>query len=150
MRVNAAERNSASRRGIWRSTFTLAALALALVVPSTASATAPTVMTKSAQDVTSSSALLRGTVNPNDRPTRWWFEYATAAEWSPGTYPHATEQRDLAFGFSAVQIPTLLVTSGVSWRLEGLSSSTTYHFRVAASNADGTSFGDDATFTTTS
>ena len=36
----------------------------------------------------------------------------------------------------------------VSASLEGLSASTTYHFRIVATNAGGTSFGSDATFTT--
>lgn len=127
----------------------LAAVAIALVLPASAIATAPEATTRPAQNVTATSALLRGLVQPNDKPTSWHFEYATKAEFeATGGYPHATEERLLATGVGSAQVPILFVESGVSYQLTGLNSHTTYHFRLVATNSDGTAFGQDLTFKT--
>jgi hypothetical protein len=84
--------------------------------------------------VTSSSAVVRGTVNPNDRDTRYRFEYGTTV-----AYGAQTPSASAGDGESA---------QPVSVTLTGLVPSTTYHFRLVASNDKGTTWGPDHTFTT--
>lgn len=97
----------------------------------------PTVTTFAATSVTSTSATLNGSVNPNGSDTSAWFEWGTS---------HILD------GY--VQTPTQTVGSGSSpaWinaALSGLSTGTTvYYFRVAASNGVGTSRGPILSFTT--
>ncbi len=93
----------------------------------------PTVNTGSATSVTSSSATLNGTVNPNGASTTYYFEYGTS-------YGSTTTETDAGSGTEEVS---------VSADLTGLSEGTTYHFRLVATNSAGTNYGDDTTFTTT-
>jgi hypothetical protein len=75
---------------------------------------------------------LTGRVNPNARATTWHFEYgATTA------YGKRTPDKSLAPGLSPV---------GVSAKLAGLRAGHKIHYRLVASNADGTAHGADATF----
>jgi putative hemolysin len=96
--------------------------------------TAPTVATTDATDVTSSTATLNGTVNPNGGSTSYHFEYGTSTNYGTNT-PTASA----GSGTSAVS-----VSAGIT----GLTAETLYHFRIVASNSGGTSYGDDLTFTT--
>jgi hypothetical protein len=92
--------------------------------------TAPAVTTAAATSVTETSATLNGTVDPNGSPTTYHFEYGTTA----------------AYGS---QSPDAHASAGAVWAdLTGLSAATTYHYRLVASNAAGTSVGSDQTFTT--
>jgi len=97
----------------------------------------PAVTTEPASSVAQTSATLNATVKPEDEPvSECELEYGT------------TE----AYGSSAPCTPS--PGSGteavpVSAKVTGLSSSTTYHFRVAATNPTGTSDGADHTFETT-
>jgi phosphodiesterase/alkaline phosphatase D-like protein len=95
---------------------------------------APAATTSSAVAVSSSSATLRGTVDPNAEDTSWRFEYGTSS-----SYGSATQSNRSAGGTKNVS-----VTAAVA----GLAAGTTYHFRVVATNASGTSGGGDRTFTT--
>ncbi len=102
-----------------------------------ASPNSPTVVTGSASAVGSGSATLNATVNPNGGTvTECKLEYGTT----------------VAYGQSATCTPS--PGSGtspvaVSAALTGLTANTTYHFRISATNAGGTSKGSDQTFTTT-
>ena len=98
-------------------------------------ATAPTVTTRTASSVRDSTATLSGTVNPNGQTTTAYLEYGTSA-----SYGTKTAAKNVGSGRS---------TSTVSMPVSGLAAGTTYHFRIAASNATGTSAGSDQTFTTT-
>jgi hypothetical protein len=111
-------------------------LVVALAGPATASASLPAAATNAAQDVTSSSATLRGTVNPNNEATTWYFEYGTTK-----AYGSRTDNQGPT-GATKGNIP---VTAPVS----GLASATTYHFRLVAGNGSGTKLGGDKTFKTT-
>jgi DNA-binding beta-propeller fold protein YncE/subtilisin family serine protease len=96
----------------------------------------PTVAAKSTISITDKEATLNGTVNPNDYETTYRFEYGTTT----------------AYGTS-VPIPDKAVGSGVedvavSQAIGGLEPSTTYHYRVVATNEEGTTKGTDATFAT--
>jgi hypothetical protein len=99
-------------------------------------ASAPTVTTGSASSVTQNSATLNGTVNPNGQATSYHFEYGTTTG-----YGTPTSAQNAGSGTSNVS---------VSANISGLSPGTPYHFRLVATNASGTTQGQDQTFTTTS
>ena len=94
----------------------------------------PTVATGPATNVTSTSAQLNGTVNPNGSSTTYRFEYGTTTSYGTMTDPQLAG--------SAV------APSAVNAALTGLTPNTTYHFRITASNAGGSVQGADQTFTT--
>jgi hypothetical protein len=90
--------------------------------------------TLAATNVTATSATLKGHVFPDSSVTTYYyFQYGTTT----------------AYG---TQTPTEGPVNGtdkdVSTDITGLAPSTAYHYRVAATNSDGTTFGDDVTFTT--
>lgn len=120
--------------------FTLFLLALATVLTSTgvgaaaARAAAPVVITRPATAVGPTSAVLQGVVNPKDKSTAYAFEYGTTT-----AYGALSPAGSAGKGKSDVP---------VSYALSGLLPSTTYHFRVVASNDSGTSRGADVAFTT--
>ena len=87
-----------------------------------------------ATDVAATSATLHGTVTPTLRATSVHFEYGTTM-----TYDASTPTVTAAQGADATP-----VVAGLS----GLAPSTTYHYRVVATSAEGTAAGDDQTFTT--
>jgi hypothetical protein len=84
--------------------------------------------------VETTSATLKGSVNPHGSETTYIFQYGESA----------------AYQFQTTATPVGAVTEEVkvSQAITGLLSYTTYHFRVVATNAFGTSYGQDATFTT--
>jgi tripartite motif-containing protein 71 len=96
----------------------------------------PSATTEAAIEVSDKGATLNATVNPNGLETTYRFEYGTTT----------------AYGTS-IPVPDEAIGSGtsgvkVSKSISGLQPSTTYHYRVAATNAEGTTYGKDATFTT--
>ena len=104
--------------------------------PAPASAAAPpTATTGSSSKLAQSSATVSGTVNPNGTDTSYHFEYGTTA-----SYGSSTPSTDAGAGTADVP---------VSADLTGLTSSTTYHFRLVAVSSAGTTNGADQTFTTT-
>jgi hypothetical protein len=96
----------------------------------------PTVVTGAANGVGPSTATLTGSVNPNLKASTYHFEYGTTT-----AYGTSTPDGSAGAGNSPVS---------VSAQVGGLSPNTTYHFRLVASNDDGTSVGGDGTFTTLS
>ena len=96
----------------------------------------PSVATGSASDISFTSARLNGTVNPMGTETTVVFEYGTDT-----AYGLTTSETNAGSGNDYV---------AVSSAISGLSSNTTYHFRVKATNNAGTSYGDDKSFTTLS
>jgi len=103
-----------------------------------AAATAPSVTTRNAQDVGTSTAKLRGTVDPNGAETMYWFEYSTDS--LLGSLLLKTTPRTSAGSGNA----NVSVENDVS----ALDSNTTYHFRLVAQNSAGTVRGDRETFKT--
>lgn len=101
----------------------------------TSSTTPPSVTTKAATNVASFSATLHGTVNPNGSTTMVYFQYGTTTNYQFKT---------------AAQSKTGSTTLNVNANISSLSASTTYHFRIVATNNGGTTFGGDMTFTTLS
>ena len=92
--------------------------------------------TGAATSVASGSATLNGTVNPSLESTTYYFEYGKTTD-----YGLPTTSTEAGSGMDDVS-----VTAEIS----GLSSSTTYHFRLVSANSAGTTNGDDNTFTTSS
>ena len=97
---------------------------------------APTAITGPVSAVGPTSATASGTVNPNGQSTSWYFEYGTST-----SYGKKTSSKSAGSGSANVQV------SGV---LTGLSPSTTYHYRLVATNGGGTTRGGDGIFTTPS
>lgn len=98
--------------------------------------TAPAVTTNAASGVTSSGATLNGTVNPEGDATTYQFEYGTSTSYG-STAP--ASPGSAGSGTTAVN---------ESAAVSGLSPSTTYHYRLDATNSTGTTDGGDQTFTT--
>jgi hypothetical protein len=82
-----------------------------------------------------SSARLKGTVNPRGLITSVRFQYGTTTN-----YGLITASQN----FSGT------TTQNVSANVSGLAASTTYHFRIVATNIRGTTYGSDRIFTTRS
>jgi phosphodiesterase/alkaline phosphatase D-like protein len=96
---------------------------------------APVVTTNPATNVASFSATLNGSVDPHGLTTSVHFQYGTTTSYGSNTASRS-------FGGSTYQ--------NVIANISGLSASTTYHFRIVASNSSGTRYGSDRTFTTLS
>jgi uncharacterized repeat protein (TIGR01451 family) len=98
---------------------------------SAASQAPPTVETGPAFDITANSASLTSLVNPNGANTTVYFNYGlTSGYGSSSVSSNGT-------GYGTYSFP-----------ITGLVPSTSYHFQVVAYNSGGTSYGADATFTT--
>lgn len=89
--------------------------------------------TNAATNVTDTSATLGGSVNPNGSSTTVYFEYGTSTAYGSQT---------------ANQVFTGNTSQAVTANVTGLATGTTYHYRLVAKNAGGTSVGSDVTFTT--
>jgi hypothetical protein len=94
----------------------------------------PTVVIDAATGITRTAATLHGRVNPNARPTTYRFVYGKTT-----SYGNSTTARKLKAGTKTVAIAA---------SLRGLTRATTYHYRLIATNADGTARGGDRTFRT--
>ena len=94
----------------------------------------PSVATTAAGSVTTSGATISGDVTPNRVATTYRVEYGTTTSYGSQTTAVAAGS-----GSSAV---------AVSVPLSGLSPATTYHARLVATSAGGTTNGPDLTFTT--
>ncbi len=97
--------------------------------------TKPSATTDPASGVGQTAATLNGTVNPQGKQTSYHFEYGTTTG-----YGSSTATQSAGTGTAA---------QGVSAGVSGLQAGTTYHFRVVATSAAGTTFGADRSFTTT-
>src|SRR5258708_18725394 len=118
--------------------FAAAALATAMVVLSgagtAAAASGPIVSVGVASGVSTNSATISGTVNPNGQAATWWIEYGTGT-----SYGSTTTSKSAGSGTTDVD---------VSSTLSGLTPGTTYHFRIVAMSSAGTTQGADATLLT--
>jgi YVTN family beta-propeller protein len=96
----------------------------------------PIVVTGSASGVGQSSATVSGSVNPNGQATTYHFDYGTTT-----AYGEQAPAPDASAGSGSSAQPR-------SANLTGLSSNTTYHFRIVAMNSVGTGEGLDQTLKT--
>ena len=96
---------------------------------------APTALTQAPTDLTPLAAKLNGTIDSNVlNPTTYWFEYGT-------TTAYGSRTADAAAPFPVGQ-------QAVSADIGGIRPSVTYHVRLVARNAIGTTNGADQTFQT--
>jgi DNA-binding beta-propeller fold protein YncE len=101
----------------------------------------PDITSEPASNLQPTSAALSGTVNPDGlQITSCGFEYGTVSSAAYGE-SEACEQPPTSIGSGPNPVP---VNADVS----GLQADTTYHFRLAASNAEGTRRGPEVIFTT--
>jgi CSLREA domain-containing protein len=94
----------------------------------------PDATTGDATAISGTGATLGGEVNPNGRATSHHFEFGTTT-----AYGSTTPSQDAGAGVGAV---------AVNAAVGGLTSETTYHYRLVAANANGAAVGADRTFTT--
>lgn len=97
-------------------------------------ASLPMPSTTAATNITTTSAMLNGAVNPGGVAAAAWFEYGLTS-----AYGSSISAGSLSAGYTSVP---------VSAALTGLVSGATYHFRLDASNAFGTGYGGDLIFIT--
>lgn len=95
----------------------------------------PVVTTGAASGLTTTTASLAGTVQPNLRNTVYRFEYGPTTAYGTATADQSVSGADPV---------------SVSAALTGLSPATTYYYRLVGSNGDGPANGAEQTFTTAS
>jgi hypothetical protein len=93
----------------------------------------PVVITNPATNVASSSATLNGSVDPHGLTTTVHFQYGTTTSYG---------------SITANQGKTGNTYQNVAANISGLTTHTTYHFRIVATNNGGTRLGSDRIFTT--
>lgn len=101
----------------------------------------PTVVTLNASSVTAGSAALNAMMNPQGAATTYYFQYGATTNYG---LVSATNELSAGMGGSA----SLTVSGPVAASVTGLDSGTPYHYCIVAGNSGGTSYGQDATFTT--
>ena len=94
---------------------------------------APVVITNPATSVTASSATLNGSLDPHGLTTTVSFQWGMTT-----SYGHTT----------AMQSQTGNTYRNITANISGLTTHTTYHFRIVATNSGGTRYGSDRTLTT--
>jgi len=97
--------------------------------------TGPSVTTIAATNVTTISATLNGSINPQGDATTYYFKYGT----NPASLSDSTD---------AVSAGSGTTTVDVSEDITDLTSNETYYFRIVAENASGTTIGSDLNFLT--
>lgn len=112
----------------------LLGFALIAVAPATAAARAPVVTTGGVANVTSNSALLHGSVNPEGKETVYYFQIGTTKAYGAST--------------AAVNVGSGSTSVAVAQAAGNLAGFTTYHYRIVAVSSGGTSVGSDRSFTT--
>jgi hypothetical protein len=93
----------------------------------------PVVTTNSATNITATSATLNGSLNPHGLTTTVHFQYGTTTSYGRNT---------------PTQTQTGNTYRNINANISGLIAGTTYHFRIVATNANGTRFGADRIFAT--
>ena len=100
----------------------------------------PFATTDPATEITASSAILNATVDGGNMVTTVWFEWGLT-----NAYGHQTARIELPNGLRVEETDKELPCGSL---IDGLLPGLTYHFRVRAENSEGTSNGDDETFST--
>jgi hypothetical protein len=103
----------------------------------TTTAAAPSITEMKAREITQTSALLTGQLNPSNQETSYRFQWGKAAA---AGFEHETSEATLSAAGKAVEVTA---------PLSGLEEGTAYKFRIVASNPSGTTNGTpDQEFTT--
>ena len=98
--------------------------------------TVPNVSVGPATEVTTASATVSGTINPDGLAATWQFEWGTDTD-----YGNVAPAAPVEVGDGTADVP-------VTAELSGLAPGTTYHYRLKGTSAEGSNFSQDATFTT--
>jgi phosphodiesterase/alkaline phosphatase D-like protein len=94
--------------------------------------------TEAATEVDRTSATLNGSLDPDGLETHYYFQWGTSRRYGQSSVaPPGTLTETSSAGQLHLSLPTT-----------GLAPQRTYHFRIVATNARGTTFGNDLTFTT--
>jgi hypothetical protein len=115
----------------------VATLAILGIAASSAAAAVPALGPVSVTNIQGVSALLVGGVNPEGLATTYYFEYGTDPGFSGAARTSGTPAGS---GLSPQEVRA---------SISGLTPSTTYHYRLVATNASGTTTGPSSSFTTT-
>lgn len=109
----------------------------------TTAAAIPTLTTEGSSEVTSTSARLEGSVNPNGGAVaECWFEYGTSTAYESSKAYESTVRCSSSPGTGVTPVAVSAIAGG-------LTAGTTYHYRIAASNAaEATETGADETLKT--
>ena len=91
----------------------------------------PTVTTLAASSISSNSATLNLSVNPNGASTTVYFEYGPTK----------------SYGSTTFSLTGITSSGNYGITVSSLTPNTTYHFQAVAYNSGGTSYGGDLTFT---
>jgi hypothetical protein len=108
---------------------------------------------ESVSNVTENGATLEAQVNPHGEETyltTWVFEYGTSTAYGQSIPTPPGLFNSEACKFLEIIPCGINTPQPVSESLTGLEPGTTYHYRIAATNSWGTSYGEDRTFTTLS
>jgi hypothetical protein len=100
----------------------------------TSAAMPPTVATGAASEVSATGAMLSGVVGPRGLPTSYAFEIGTSTSYDGAKL----------FGNAGSSTGEVTVSVALQYLVPGV----TYHYRLVATSFDGTSYGQDGTFTT--
>jgi hypothetical protein len=114
--------------------FVCACVLVALAAPAALAAGEPVATTDNATAITTTSATLNGTVNAEGQATTYYFEYGTTS-----SYGSQTAMTAAGAGTADLKVVA---------HLTALASNTTYHYRLVATNATGTTLGSDVSFKT--
>jgi hypothetical protein len=109
----------------------------------------PTAVTRPATGVHDKSATLNGIAGPtiaNGDVTSYFFKYGRTRGYGHSTRPGHVGS--CPSGKSGVAFCSSPATKSVSYKVRGLVPCTNYHFRIFASNRDGTAAGSDRQFRT--
>jgi hypothetical protein len=98
--------------------------------------TEPDAITAAPTNITSTSVTINGSINPDGVPATYQFQYGTSLNYGSVTpsVPLSAGSDHTIHDFAA--------------NLEKLAPESTYHYRIIATNANGTSYGTDETFET--
>ncbi|MHB1163392.1 MAG: fibronectin type III domain-containing protein [Minisyncoccota bacterium] len=94
----------------------------------------PVVTTAGFASVSSTTAVVVGTVIPNGAPTTYWFEYGPTM-----SYGSSADSRSAEASYTKV---------GAAAYITGLKPNTEYYFRIGAKNAYGETYGSQYKFIT--
>src|SRR5262249_24486423 len=104
---------------------------------------APVIVRETVTNLTDTSATLNASIIPSGFDTTCQFQYVDDASFQASGYSPATTVDCSPFDLGSSFDP-----QSTSANVSGLTPGTLYHFRVVATNAAGTTTGDDTTFTT--